>query len=834
MDLWNTIKQYVSDTQGSDTLVREVPQFAEARREVESYLDAARRRSLWNIKPKDLEAGESILKAGPSFQIAALLAALSISKAARHGADYQTIFRLKNLIGVLLRKSLPYSDKDVERLVRLGLEAEESSKAPLLRILEDRVKAGVPLSDPVRAALETWRADLEPGESGVNAVRLQIQIGDLLAGTNRAPLLEGEPWGDGVRADLASMPPHENAHWSALLLHAMTSEAAKPSTKWLKQAKPLLGAIGQEAFIARLTTWSTLFRANHYPENALEDGYERYMEWMRLSALVGHNYSALKGMVWCCRLIDHDAMAPLLGDLADHALRKIPGHGPKSAKVGNACILTLGAMSGMAPVAQLSRLKRKVKYVASQGMIETALAEAAQRAGLPAEDLEELATPTFGLDTDGRRREELGEYFADLLLKPSGHTDLIWSDKNGKALKSVPADVKKNHAETLKELKQTFAEMTKMLPTLRDRLEGLLLTERAWTIADWRDRYLDHPVMGALARRLIWSFTDEERTVLGIWRDGAMVDETGHALPSLSESTKVQLWHPLSANPETVLAWRRWLEAKELQQPFKQAHREIYILTDAEVATATYSNRFAAHIIRQHQFQALCRERGWRYQLQGGFDGHNTPTLNLPQHGLRAEFWVEGGDGHAMSASYIDLYVSTDQVRFYNDRGALLPLADVPPLLFSEIMRDVDLFVGVCSLGNDPNWQNNGELRAYWNDYSFGDLTAPAQTRRDVLSRLIPRLKIAAQCTLDGKFLHIRGSLRTYKIHLGSGNILMEPNDQYLCIVPDRKKDAKADASHVFLPFEGDQTLAVILSKAFLLAEDGKIKDATILRQIRS
>lgn len=37
----------------------------------------------------------------------------------------------------------------------------------------------------------------------------------------------------------------------------------------------------------------------------------------------------------------------------------------------------------------------------------------------------------------------------------------------------------------------------------------------------------------------------------------------------------------------------------------------------------------------------------------------------------------------------------------------------------------------------------------------------------------------------------------------------------------------------MFLPFEGDRTLSIILSKAFLLAEDGKIKDPTIMRQIR-
>ncbi len=146
-------------------------------------------------------------------------------------------------------------------------------------------------------------------------------------------------------------------------------------------------------------------------------------------------------------------------------------------------------------------------------------------------------------------------------------------------------------------------------------------------------------------------------------------------------------------------------------------------------------------------------------------------------------------------------------------------------------MRDVDLFVGVCSVGNDPNWQNGGTRQGdYWQTVSFGDLTATAQTRKEVLLRLVPRLAIAGQCSFSDRFLIVRGAWRTYKIHLGSGNILMEPNDQYLCIVPDRSPQG---AGNVYLPFEGDGTLAVILSKAFLLAGDEKITDPSIVRQIR-
>jgi hypothetical protein len=58
----------------------------------------------------------------------------------------------------------------------------------------------------------------------------------------------------------------------------------------------------------------------------------------------------------------------------------------------------------------------------------------------------------------------------------------------------------------------------------------------------------------------------------------------------------------------------------------------------------------------------------------------------------------------------------------------------------------------------------------------------------------------------------------------------MSPNDQYLCIVA---KQSGAAGDKVFLPFEGDNMLSVILSKALLLAEDTKITDPTIVSQIK-
>ena len=321
------------------------------------------------------------------------------------------------------------------------------------------------------------------------------------------------------------------------------------------------------------------------------------------------------------------------------------------------------------------------------------------------------------------------------------------------------------------------------------------------------------------------------------------------------------LWHPIEEPEDAVLAWRRFYEDRGISQPFKQAHREIYVLTDAERTTRVYSNRFAAQLVKQHQFKALGDARGWKGPLRLLVDDeYPPPSKQLPAFGLRAEYWVEGAGeeyGRDTNETGTYLHLATDQIRFYPvdaetsyahasgggyGRGWRqdvdpdpVPLEEVPALALSEILRDADLFVGVAGVGNDPTWADGaavgGDRYDRWHDYSFGDLSATAATRRGVLSRLVPRLKIAGRCEVGEKFLRVRGEFRTYKIHLGSGNILMEPNDQYLCIVP--KASFGTDAANVALPFEGDRTLSVILSKAFLLADDLTIKDPTITSQIK-
>ncbi|HEY7154344.1 MAG TPA: DUF4132 domain-containing protein, partial [Gemmataceae bacterium] len=758
----------------------------------------------------------------------------------------------------LLRRALPLSEATLIRLFQWPVRAKHgigNYTYPLsgMATAAEHFAEDKEISGPLLTTLKSFIAQLRKAADDKDCRKIAERLQTLLAGGPKINLEAGEAWSDAALADLRKMKAAASKSWNALMIHCQTGGKGKFTERWGKEAQQLVDAVGFDSFKEHLLRWFPLVDK---PRTQPRAHRHEYYEPDYTNLIIPEHVELLRGLVWCCGFQEDAELARAVAKLALSAYRKLPGVGPRLVSLGNACVTALGMMPGLPAIGQLAILKTKVKSGSAQKEIEKAFTASAAREQLPRDEIEELAVPSYGLESVGLRRETFDDYQAELLV--DGTTASLHWLKDGKPLKSAPAAVKKDHAEEFKELQASIKDINSMLPAQRERLDTLFLARKNWPLAIWKERYLNHPLIGAIARRLIWSFAHKDRTNTGIWHGERLVDANDKPL-NLNDKTIVSLWHPIDQTMDDILAWRDWLERREVVQPFKQAHREVYLLTDAERRTRTYSNRFAAHILRQHQFNALCAARGWKNKLRLMVDDSYPPAHRpLRAWNLRAEYWIEGAGsnyGQDTNETGTYLYLSTDQVRFYRidaeqlyahaggggysetwSGGAVdepLPLETVPPLVFSEIMRDVDLFVGVASVGNDPNWADggpNGQYRDYWQSYSFGELSATAQTRKALLERLLPRLKIADRCTLAERFLIVRGSLRTYKLHLGSGNILMEPNDQYLCIVP---KQTLAGGERVFLPFEGDGTLSIVLSKAFLLADDAKITDPTITSQLK-
>ena len=815
---------------------------------------------------KETDAGRAILAATPAAQSRLLLAAGERVVAGNLvGSDYsdhriwQTRAAAVGVLRQLAMLDVPL-DRDAlfDMLLLTAALCDYGAGALTLRIDDwtataARFDAGSPLTDGERYVLHLVRlASVGGPPLGAPEERVR-KLTDFIGDRANFWAVPGEAWADAANAEISAMPRDRQAAWTPLFRHVFTATTARPTPKWLNVGGALVDAIGRADVAAAVERWLPLVARPRTARRlaTATAGGDFYMN--------DANATALRGLLWLAPTLPGD-LVHAIAAVTSSAYRKVPGIGPRAVKVGNAAVYALSAIGTESAVGQLALLKVKVKFGTAQKEIEKAFDAAAAKRALPRDEIAELVLRSYGMDAVGVRHETFGEgdgAVAATLSVDGKDVALAWTRADGKAIKSVPAKVKAAFKDELKELQLAAKDAAAMVAAQADRIDGLFLAQRTWPLAAWRERYLDHPLVGTVARRLIWLVNGAAVA----WRVDALVD-VGDRVVAVSGDARVELWHPIGRPEAEVLAWRAWLARHEVRQPFKQAHREVYLLTDAERRTNTYSNRFAAHVLRQHQFNALCAARGWRNKLRLMVDDTYPPaTRSLPQWNLRAEYWIEGvGDAYGTDTTESGAYLrlATDQVRFHRidaatsaahaggggytvraagpgagDVNEPLPLDAIPPLVLSEVLRAVDLFVGVASVGNDPTWADggpDGRHQAYWQRYSFGDLTETARTRRAALESLLPRLtKLRDRWTLDDKFLVVRGSLRTYKIHLGSGNILMEPNDQYLCIVADRST-AKTDG--VLLPFEGDATLSIILSKAFLLADDARIIDATITRQI--
>lgn len=313
-----------------------------------------------------------------------------------------------------------------------------------------------------------------------------------LAATLTAPVLNvGEEWAERAMAD---------ERWHELLAHARTAGSAKPSRAWEKRGRALLGRLDGDAVREAVVEWLALVgrpRTVH-----LERGpYEQDVD----NAFDPFNADALRGLAWLLSFLPpHPGAVRALGALAESALRKVSGIGPRNPKVANAAVNSLARTEGDAALAELARLGTRVTYKRTAKLIDAALETRAAVLGLSREEIEELAVPAHGLSEVGQAEFRVGE--ATALLEVHGTRAVVrWRNAAGKELRSVPAAVRRDHAEELKELKATVKDITASLTAQAERLDGQFLARRRWAYGQWRARYLDHPLVGTLARRLIWT-----------------------------------------------------------------------------------------------------------------------------------------------------------------------------------------------------------------------------------------------------------------------------------------------------------------------------------------
>lgn len=387
-----------------------------------------------------------------------------------------------------------------------------------------------------------------------------------------------------------------------------------------------------------------------------------------------------------------------------------------------------------------------------------------------------------------------------LIVDDDGKAELTF-EKGGKPLRSVPAKLKKDERiAQMTELKKTLIEQRRRA---RSMLEEGMEDGAVFTLGELKS-LSSHPVVYPMLKKTVFVTTEKgEQPLVGFLGENGLIDPEGGTQVCVDE-TKVRIAHPLDLyGAGNWSAYQKRLFETKTVQPFRQVFRELYVKTDEELE-AFSSMRYAGHQLQPARTVGALKARRWIADVEDGLQKVYYKENVIARIYALAD-WFSPADIEAPTLEWVD----------FTDRktGKPIRIKDVPDLLFSEVMRDVDLAVSVAHAGGvDPETSHSTiEMRA-----ALLQLTLPLFRLENV--------------RVEGQHALIKGSLAEYSVHLGSG-VVHQICGAMLNVLPVHSQHR----GKLFLPFaDDDPKTAEILSKVLLLAEDNKLKDPTILSQIRT
>ena len=372
-----------------------------------------------------------------------------------------------------------------------------------------------------------------------------------------------------------------------------------------------------------------------------------------------------------------------------------------------------------------------------------------------------------------------------LVVDEEGKADIIVT-KGDKTLKSIPDKYKKN--KEVEALKDNKTYLTKQYSRTRLSLEQAMLSQTLFTAAELA-KILEHPVVKAMLSKLV--LFNPETQASGFWQDSKLLSAEGILTP-LKAADKLLIAHP--SHLFYAVQWdlyQKYLFDKELKQPFKQVFRELYVPTKDELETSNRSERYQGHQVQPQKTVALLRSRGWTVNYEEGLQ------RVYHKEGFRATIyaaadWYTPSDVEAPTLEYVVFYNLKD--------GKEVPMKEINPVIFSEVMRDVDLVVSVAHVGGvDPEASHS------------------TMQMRAALARESARLFKLDNVEVKERYILVKTEHGDYSLHLGSGMISKSGLQINVVAVQSQHR------GRVFLPFvDDDPKAAEIISKMKLLSE-GKI-----------
>lgn len=437
------------------------------------------------------------------------------------------------------------------------------------------------------------------------------------------------------------------------------------------------------------------------------------------------------------------------------------------------------------------------------------------------------------LRMEGQLARQSAEYFD---WQPAGEIELMVSvDENGKSslkcrkegklLKSVPTKYKKD--ETVQRFQAVTKQLKDQYVRTKQMMEQAMEDRTAFEVWEFLEMY-QNPVARPITETLLVQTTaDLSEIHTANEADRSVPAETPDAAPLSAKEPVIGFLTPdgiadfsgaihpvdpddriLIAHPFDLYTSGRWHEyqkllfEKRIKQPFKQVFRELYVKLKEELEKEE-SMLFSGNQIQPQKTVGALRSRRWVADYDDGLQKIYYKENIVARIYAMAD-WFSPSDVEAPALEYV---VFTDR-----KTGAALKIKDIPDIIYSEVMRDVDLAVSVAHAGGvDPETSHS-----------------TIEMRKAIAACTLSLFR-TKNVRLEGNHAIIDGRLGQYTVHLGSG-VVHQIGNAMLFIVPVHSQHR----GRIFLPFvDDDPKTAEIMSKILLFAEDSKIKDPHILQQIQ-
>ncbi|MEU9143658.1 DUF4132 domain-containing protein [Streptomyces sp. NPDC048349] len=371
-------------------------------------------------------------------------------------------------------------------------------------------------------------------------------------------------------------------------------------------------------------------------------------------------------------------------------IRAWPGEGAHHRAVDGLDVLA--SIGTDVALLHLHGIAQRVKFKALKLRAQEKISEVAAELGLTGEQLSDRLVPDLGLDADGStvidygtRRFTVG---FDEQLKP------YVRDGDGRRLKDLPKPGARDDAELATAERKRFTALKKDVRTIASdqvrRLEAAMVDGRAWTAAEFRQLFVEHPLVWHLVRRLVWrAEAGGEVTAFRVAEDRTYADAEDETVV-FADDASITLAHPLHLDG-ALEAWSELFADYEIVQPFPQLGRPVLAVTEEEAADARLT-RFEGFTVPVGKLLAL-QKRGWeRGEPQdAGVERWFSRRLGPERYlviGLDEGIAV-GMIGEFPDQKLETVWLDTRPCDYWSSRTYPLKFGDLSPVIVSEVLADL-------------------------------------------------------------------------------------------------------------------------------------------------